>query len=225
MPHLLLVEDDPAVLHMLRATAEYGGFTTSEAPSAAEALRCVRTEQFDAVLLDLGLPDLGGSHLIGEIRAVSGVPVIVVSGIGDERTRIEALDAGADDFMAKPFMPGELLARIRAAIRRHDPLAAEAAAEARKSAGAGLAAYRRNKTAPIQDRLISFLHSRERELVTSEDIIAAVWGRNQRRTERNVRVLVAMVRRKLKADREPFEIINEHGRGYKLVRLPGDAGV
>src|SRR4051812_9708680 len=105
---VLLIEDDPAVLHMLQATVEYGGFTSGQASSASEALDRLAAHPFDSVLLDLGLPDVEGRHLIEEIRRHSDIPILVVSGRVDEQTRIEALDAGADDFVPKPFLPGEL---------------------------------------------------------------------------------------------------------------------
>jgi len=221
MSHVLLVEDDPAVLHLLQATADYGGFTSSQAVSAAETLRRVRSEPFDAILLDLGLPDLAGSHLIEEIRALSDIPVIVVSGRSDEPTRIAALDAGADDFVSKPFMPGELLARVRAAMRRYTTVPGEqpdAPGELAEERPSSFTTHRTIKRGSMEDRLIGFLRAREGELVTSDDIIASVWGPDKQRTEKNVRVLVAMVRRKLKAQGQPFEIINEHGRGYRIVR-------
>src|SRR5687767_1228904 len=115
---VLIVEDDPAILHLLTATLDYGGYASDSATTAVEALSRIGTDAPAAVLLDLGLPDLPGSRLIETIRETSDVPIIVVSGRADEETKIRALDAGADDFVPKPFLPGELLARIRAALRR-----------------------------------------------------------------------------------------------------------
>jgi two-component system KDP operon response regulator KdpE len=220
---VLLIEDDPAVLHMLQATVQYGGFTSEQASSASEALERLASQSFDSVLLDLGLPDVEGRHLIAEIRRRSDIPILVVSGRDDERTRIEALDAGADDFVAKPFLPGELLARIRAAIRRHDPTAAETTrSEEPEPASNSFSTYRTIRPGSMEEKLLTFLRIHEGELVTSDDIINGVWGRSKSRTERNVRVLVAMVRRKLNAQMLPFEIINEHGRGYRLRRIDRD---
>src|SRR5262245_52163442 len=202
---VLLIEDDPAVLHMLQATVEYGGFTAEQASSASEALDRLASHAFDSVLLDLGLPDVEGRQLIQEIRRRSDIPILVVSGRDDERTRIEALDAGADDFVPKPFLPGELLARMRAAMRRHDPGAVEAArSEEPDAPGSSFATYRTIRPGSMEEKLLTFLRIREGELVTSDDIISSVWGRDKTRTERNVRVLVAMLRRKLKAQMLPF---------------------
>jgi two-component system KDP operon response regulator KdpE len=216
---VLLIEDDPAVLHMLQATVEYGGCSAEQASSASEALDRLASQPFDSVLLDLGLPDVEGWQLIQEIRRRSDIPILVVSGRSDERTRVEALDAGADDFVPKPFLPGELLARIRAAIRRHDPNASETMRmEEPVSAPSSFSTHRTIRPGSMEEKLLTFLRIREGQLVTSDEIISGVWGRDKSRTERNVRVLVAMLRRKLKAQMLPFEIINEHGRGYRLRR-------
>jgi two-component system KDP operon response regulator KdpE len=220
---VLLIEDDPAVLHMLQATVEFGGFSAEQASSASEALTRLESQPFDSVLLDLGLPDVEGRHLIQEIRRRSDIPILVVSGRADERTRIEALDAGADDFVPKPFLPGELLARIRAAMRRHDPSAAPEppAPDEEPVVPSSFSTNRTIRDGSMAEKLLTFIRISEGELVTSDDIINGVWGRDKTRTERNVRVLVAMLRRKLKAQMLPFEIINEHGRGYRLRRTNG----
>jgi two-component system, OmpR family, KDP operon response regulator KdpE len=213
MSHVLLVEDDPAVLQVLQAMAEFGGFTSSQAVSATEALQRIKTQSFDAILLDSGVQDLGGPHLIEAIRAVSDVPLIVVSGKSDQQSIIAALDAGADDYVAKPFMPGELLARIRAALRRYAVLPRDVPKPVKSSGKAS----RRLRRGTKADLLVGFLRSRQGELVRSDEIISAVWGADKKRTERNLRVLLSSVRRELKAQGQPFEIINEHGRGYRLV--------
>jgi two-component system, OmpR family, KDP operon response regulator KdpE len=180
--------------------------------SATEALRRIKTQSFDAILLDSGVQDLGGPVLIEAIRAVSDVPLIVVSGQSDQQSIIAALDAGADDYVTKPFMPGELLARLQAAMRRY----AAAPGEPKPAESSGKVSRRFTRgTKP--DLLIRFLRSRKGQLVRSDELISAVWGGNTQRTERNLRVLVTAVRFNLKAQGQPYEIINEHGRGYRLV--------
>ena len=116
--HILLVEDDPALLAILRASAEHGGFSSRPVSSGKAAIAALEEGGIDAVLLDLGLPDFDGKELLETLRRMSDVPILVVSGRGGETDKIEALDLGADDYIAKPFLPGELLARIRAALRR-----------------------------------------------------------------------------------------------------------
>lgn len=103
---------------MLKAAVDYGGFASESVSCGKDAIEATRSGRFDAVLLDLGLPDVDGGELLPTLRKLSSIPIIVVSGRGTERDKIEALDLGADDFVAKPFLPGELLARIRAALRR-----------------------------------------------------------------------------------------------------------
>ena len=115
---LLLVEDDPALLAVLKAAVSYGGFASHSVSTAAAATLALQTGGFDAVLLDLGLPDSEGDELLPRLRSLTDIPIIVVSGRAAERDKIDALDRGADDFVAKPFLPGELLARIRVALRR-----------------------------------------------------------------------------------------------------------
>lgn len=213
---ILVVEDDPAVLHLLTATLDYGGYASDSAGTAVEALSRIGADGHDAVLLDLGLPDLAGSRLIETIREDSDIPIIVVSGRDDEATRISALDAGADDFVPKPFLPGELLARIRAALRR-------AATPTRGGAAvAGKPPSPFNRSREIvpgshEDKLYAFLKAHAGATVSVAEIVAAVWGPDKPRDEQHVRVLVTGLRRKLKARGEPFEIVNERGRGYRLA--------
>jgi two-component system, OmpR family, KDP operon response regulator KdpE len=220
-PHILLVEDDPSNLYMLQAAIEFEGFTTSQAESAAEALRKIESDPIDVVLLDLGLPDLAGSHLIERIRALSDVPLIVVSGRADEASKIAALDAGADDFVQKPFMHGELLARVRAILRRYDRTRNARAPEEPDCPVPALREQRKNRASPMRDRLLDLLRSREGEIVPVPEIVAELWGTGGSAKERNLRVLVATVRTQLLAEQLPFEIINVHGRGYRLVPKGG----
>ena len=115
---LLLVEDDPALLAVLKAAVSYGGFASHSVATAADATVALQAGGFDALLLDLGLPDAEGDELLPRFRALTDIPILVVSGRAAEQDKIAALDRGADDFIAKPFLPGELLARIRVALRR-----------------------------------------------------------------------------------------------------------
>jgi DNA-binding response OmpR family regulator len=218
MAHVLLVEDDPAVLHLLRAMADFGGFTSSQALSAKEALRRIKSESFDVILLDLGLPDLAGSQLIEIVRAVSDSPLIVLSEEADAATVIAALAAGADDFLAKPFMPREIITRMRVAIWRHtQSVGPPVKLWPAPSAPDSFAPVRTPMRTSMEDRLINVLHAREREVVPTREIIALVWGTQKKRTDKNLRVLVARARSRLRAEGRAFEIINEHGRGYRMT--------
>jgi two-component system KDP operon response regulator KdpE len=213
MRHVLLVEHDPTILHLLQAAIALDGFTSSQALSAAEALDKIAADRIDAVLL---FPDFAGPQLIKLIRAASDVPIIVVSGQSDEPTRIAALDAGADDFVENPYMPAELLARLRAVLRRYHPDHRVADAEA--PADAGEEARRQSpKRRPMGMKLIDLLRARPNQLVPSQEIISVVWGNGSGRSGRNLRVLVTSVRHQLVAEGAPYEIVNEHGRGYRLM--------
>ncbi len=118
---ILVVEDDPALRNLLRHTAELGGFATREAGSGNDAIALAAEGIGDVVLLDLGLPDYDGRELLIVLRQITDNPILVVSGQGTDRDRVETLDLGADDYIMKPFLPAELLARIRAALRRVTP--------------------------------------------------------------------------------------------------------
>jgi len=115
---LLVVEDDPALIHILKATLRYGGFESESASTGLEALNRLGSTPYAAVLLDLGLPDLGGTNIVKMARSLTAAPILVVSGEARQDEKIAALDSVADDDVEKPFLPGELLARFRAALRR-----------------------------------------------------------------------------------------------------------
>lgn len=222
-PHLLLVEDDPATLHVLEATLQYGGFGSDVATTALDALQRLSDRTYDAVLLDLGLPDLDGSHLIKTLRTNSDVPIMVVSGRGTEQDKIESLDLGADDFIAKPFLPGELLARIRAVLRRRGPSMALAANDVQADQNGAQASDTPTdevRFARLEGRLFNLLEARGDDVVTYDEIVDAIWGREKLRGQSHVRVLVGQLRRKLEAQDSPWKIRSERGAGYRLWKSP-----
>ncbi len=221
VPHLLLVEDDPATLHVLEATLDYGGFASDVATTALDALQRLNARAYDAVLLDLGLPDLDGSHLIKTLRTNSDIPIMVVSGRGTEQDKIASLDLGADDFIAKPFLPGELLARIRAVLRRRGPSMAVAANDITEEDGEPTAAAAHDgdvRFARLEGNLFKLLENRGDDVVTYDEIIDAIWGRDKPRGQSHVRVLVGQLRRKLELQNSPYKIRSERGAGYRLWR-------
>jgi two-component system KDP operon response regulator KdpE len=116
--HLLIVEDDPAAAFMLAAALRFAQFDCDVAQSGVEAILLAHKRKYDAILLDLNLPDFDGHQLIQALRSRIDIPMVVVSGQDVEEDKVRALDLGADDYVAKPYMPGELLARIRAVLRR-----------------------------------------------------------------------------------------------------------
>jgi two-component system KDP operon response regulator KdpE len=220
-PHLLVIEDEPTLLYVLRATLEYGGFSSDGCESALSALRKLDEFGYDCVIMDLNLPDSDGFELLKAVRARSNVPVVVVSGRGTEHDRVNALDEGADDFVQKPFMPAELLARVRAVLRRHG--AADAAQEAGRTAtpapaAASVADGRFPDLTASERRLFAILQSSSSEVVPTPAIVAAVWGEGLSRDAHHVRVLVTNLRKKLNRADDPLTIENDRGIGYRLVR-------
>ncbi len=234
--HLLVVEDDPALLFMLEAALSYGGFTSMTATTGMQAIDRFRNETFDAVLMDLGLPDFEGGELLRHFREMSDLPIIVVSGRGTEQDKVEALDLGADDFVPKPFLPGELLARIRAALRRTAPLSREVASSAVQQ-------MQRRENQPVQIGALTLnpaersleLHGKQlpltegeytvlRVLVANHDatvpksvILEALYGQDDVRETKIVDVYISRIRQKLRQVDQGEDLIqNFRGRGWSL---------
>lgn len=227
---VLIIEDEPALLHVLEATLEYGGFESVIARTGRAAKEAFDANGIDAVLLDMGLPDLSGHDLLKELRQRSNLPIIVVSGLDTERDRITALDLGADDFVPKPFLPGELLARIRAALRRYD-------APASGGITASAADVEKLEIDPLQPhvtvaseiiyltahehKLLTILAGRMDRAVTVDEIILGIWGSVDPLHQGNLRVLIHKLREKIEANpKVPRFLLTVHGIGYRLRTQP-----
>ncbi|HEX9955587.1 MAG TPA: response regulator transcription factor [Allosphingosinicella sp.] len=234
--HILLVEDDPGLLAVLEASLSFGGFSCEAVSRGEDALAALGNRAFSGVLLDLGLPDCEGGELLPRLRAVSDIPIIVVSGRGSERDKIEALDLGADDFVAKPFLPGELLARIRAALRRYGqaerPQAGGAAGRARhplqfgaltldpvdNSAALGGATAKFNAA---EFKVLHRLASRQWETVSRAELLGELYGAAAPAETNVVDVYISRVRAKLRGLPGGEDIIaNVRGAGWRF-RVPG----
>jgi two-component system KDP operon response regulator KdpE len=231
---ILLVEDDPALLTILQASIAYGGFTAESVGSGNEAIELFRSHAFDAVLVDLGLPDLDGAHVLRTLRAESDVPILVVSGRMSERDKIEALDQGADDFISKPFLPGELLARIRAALRRHatqreGPNGERAPGlDSRDPVSIGpltLDPFHRTvelhgRTTVLSDaefKILNTLATSAEDVVSKASLLKTLYDSEALEETRIVEVYISNIRRKLRSIRDAEFIFNFRGRGWKLV--------
>ena len=232
----LVVEDDPALLFMLEAALSYGGFDSHSAATGAAAIDAFKSEQFDAVLMDLGLPDFEGGELLRVFRQMSDLPIIVVSGRGTEQDKIEALDLGADDFVPKPFLPGELLARIRAALRRSAPVSRETASsavralEVQEPRTIPLGAMTLNpgdRSLELKGQKISLTEGEYtvlRVLVANHDatvpksvILEALYGQDDVRETKIVDVYISRLRQKLRQIDDSEDLIqNFRGRGWSL---------
>lgn len=205
--HILIVEDDPIIAEMLRATLDYSGYRCEVAATGAAAVERFRSERPDAVVTDLGLPDTDGLELISVLRSLSQIPVIVVSGRSAEADKIAALDNGADDYIQKPFLPGELIARLRAKLRlyRHDqPVEPDSLYQLEHDVS----------LSRMERALLALLVQRQGATVPEEEIIATLWGPECRGTSGDLRSLVLKLRQKLQMERQPLFILNERGVGY-----------
>jgi DNA-binding response OmpR family regulator len=229
MTRVLVVEDDPAIGRLLRRSLTEGGNAVFVATDGTSGLTLALSEQPDVVLLDLGLPDLDGRQVLTMLRAVSQVPVIVITAQDDDRTVVAALDAGADDYLVKPFGGEQLAARIRAVLRRSAPgsveeavvrvgeLEIDAAARQVSLAGEQLELSRK------EFDLLWLLASRPGEVVTRRELLADVWGLPFGGGDRTVDVHLSWLRRKLgETAAEPRYLHTVRGVGVKLVP-PGDA--
>jgi two-component system, OmpR family, KDP operon response regulator KdpE len=222
-PLVLVVEDEPEMRRLLRHTLRAHGFEVVEAATAREALAHAASRNPDLVLLDLGLPDMDGLEVTRALRRNRRTPIIVVSARGQERDKVAALDLGADDYLTKPFGTGELLARMRAALRHagpgpEAPLAYEAgdvrvdlARRLVERAGAPVHLTR------TEYRLLEALVQSAGRVVTHRQLLEAVWGPNYTDQTHYLRVYMGQLRHKLEADpTRPRMLLTEPGVGYRL---------
>ena len=224
-PVVLVVEDEPQMRRFLRASLGAEGYQVLEAWSVADGVRQVTAEHPDAVLLDLGLPDGDGIELVRRVREWSSVPVIVVSARGREEEKVAALDAGADDYLPKPFGTKELLARLRVALRHARAVAAPEGPlldvgplrmdlERHEASVEGRAV----RLTPIEWRLLAYLARHAGKVLTHAQILREVWGPNASSQSHYVRVYMAELRKKLEADpSRPQLLLTEPGIGYRLA--------
>lgn len=221
---ILIVEDDAQIRRFVRLTLEAEGHTVHEAETCQRGLIEAGTRRPDLVVLDLGLPDRDGVELIRELRQWSAIPVIVLSARSAEGNKIAALDAGADDYLVKPFGSGELSARVRAQLRRH---------QQRTPAGEPLIAFgdiridlvrrvveRAGETlhlTPIEYKLLTHLASQPDRVITHAQLLKAVWGPGHQEDMHYVRVHMANLRKKVEDQPSmPRHLITETGIGYRF---------
>jgi two-component system KDP operon response regulator KdpE len=222
---VLIVEDEPALLRALRINLRARGYAVTTASAGREALAEAKRHPPDAVLLDLGLPDLDGGKVIRELRGWSRVPVIVLSGRAGSGDKIGALDAGADDYVTKPFDMEELLARLRAALRRGDQAPHDITyriGQHKIDLGAhtivadGAAAPEPLHLTPTEWRLLEILLGAPGQLVSSDRLLGEVWGPGFERSTHYLRFHMAGLRRKLEDDpHRPRHLLTEPGMGYR----------
>jgi two-component system, OmpR family, KDP operon response regulator KdpE len=226
---VLVIEDEPQMLRFLRASLGSYGFRVLEAATGKSGLAEAASQVPDIVLLDLGLPDMDGVDVAKRLREWSSVPILVLSARGQERDKIEALDAGADDYLTKPFGVGELLARMRVALRR--AARAEPSSDGSVFTAGGLlvdlAAHsvtrdgHEVRLTPIEFRLLAALVKNPDRVLTHRQLLKDVWGPGSVEQTHYLRVYMAQLRQKLEADpARPRHLVTEPGVGYRFRREP-----
>ncbi|MGQ0576031.1 MAG: response regulator [Pseudonocardia sp.] len=232
MTRVLVVDDDPQILRALRITLGANGYTVDTAVSGATALLAAAEGHPDAVVLDLGLPDLDGTEVISRLRSWTTVPIVVLSARTDSPDKVHALDAGADDYVTKPFGTAELLARLRAAVRR----AATGPPVGEPTVTAGdlvvdLAAKRVRRAGvevhltPTEWHIVETLVRYRGELVSRRRLLQEVWGPGYGSETNYLRVYLAQLRRKLEPEpARPRHLITEPGMGYRFETCGGEPG-
>ncbi|UIK88236.1 response regulator [Arthrobacter polaris] len=223
MTTVLIVDDEPQILRALQINLHAHGYTVVPAHNGTTALAAAQTHPIDVVVLDLGLPDMDGLEVIAGLRGWSGVPIIVLSARHGSHDKVEALDAGADDYVTKPFGLDELLARLRAATRRAGPQSAEPLVEtaeftvdlANKLVLRGGEAVRMT---PTEWNVLELLVRNPGRLVSQQQILTDVWGPAYAKETHYLRVYMAQLRRKLELDpANPAHLLTEAGMGYRFA--------
>ena len=222
--HLLVVEDDEAIRRGLARGLTEQGATVSAVGSAVEAIKALATERPDAVLLDLGLPDLDGADVLALIRAQSDLPVVIATARDDDREVVRLLDAGADDYLVKPFSAAQAMARVRAVLRR----TSRAEPEEQRVVVGGLVVDAVSRTASVDGTpmelnrkefdLLLALASRPGQVVSKRQLLAEVWQQPWGGADRTVDVHLSWLRRKLgETAAQPRYLHSVRGVGVKLV--------
>jgi len=224
-PTVLVIEDEPQIRRFLRATLMANGYRLLEAATAQEGLIQAATGQPELVILDLGLPDLDGLEVMRQLREWTTMPIIVLSARGQEAAKVTALDAGADDYLTKPFGVSELLARMRVALRHAARTAQDLGDPVFTVGGLRVDLPRRQVSiaeqpvhlTPIEYRLLSTLVRHAGKVITHRQLLQEVWGPGYVHETHYLRVYMGQLRHKLEADpARPRYLVTEPGVGYRL---------
>jgi two-component system, OmpR family, KDP operon response regulator KdpE len=222
MTRILVVDDEPQILRALGTNLKARGYEVDLAPNGETALTLAARHHPDVVVLDLGLPGIDGIDVIRGLRGWSSVPIVVLSVREGEREKVAALDAGADDYVTKPFGMDEVLARLRAALRRAAPAKEEAVVET-DDFKVDLAAKRVTSSSgeirltPTEWHIVEVLVRNRGKLVTQRQLLKEVWGAQYEKETNYLRVYLAQIRRKLEPDpAQPRYFHTEPGMGYRF---------
>ena len=222
-PTILVVEDEPEIRRFLRSALDAEGYRVVESANARRGTIDAGTHKPDLAIIDLGLPDFDGREVIRQIRSWSSMPIVVLSARAQEQSKIQALDAGADDYITKPFGVGELLARVRVALRH----AARSPAGQVLHLGASMVDLEKRRATrdgaevhltPIEFRLLGCLAQHLGMVVTHRQLLREVWGPSHVEHTHYLRIYMKQLRDKLEADPvRPKYLITETGVGYRLL--------
>jgi two-component system KDP operon response regulator KdpE len=227
---ILIADDDPQILRALRITLGAQGYDVVTAADGAEAIRKAAASPPDLVMLDLGMPELDGVDVIQAIRGWSAVPILVVSGRTGSSDKVDALDAGADDYVTKPFAMDELLARIRALTRRSAPVGEAGPTVSFGGVTVDLAAHQvvrdgdrsAIRLTPTEWKMLELLVRNPGRLVTHQELLEEVWGTHRVRETGYLRLYIGQLRKKLEpVPAHPRHLLTEAGMGYRFVAEPG----
>ena len=222
MTRVLVVDDEPSILRALRINLAARDYQVSTAVDGTTGLAAVARDRPDVIILDLGLPDMDGTEVIHGVRGWTSIPIIVLSAWGQESAKVAALDAGADDYVTKPFGMDELLARLRAAVRRAAPAPDEPVVST-PDFTVDLAAKRviRDgqdiRLTPTEWQVLEVLVRNSGRLVTQRHLLQEVWGQSYQTESNYLRVYLAQLRRKLEPEpSRPKYLLTEPGMGYRF---------
>ena len=224
-PVIIVVEDDPAIRKFLRTSLSTQDFTVFEAETGKQGIVEAGMRKPDLMILDLGLPDMDGVEVIRAVRAWSGIPIIVLSARNHEQHKIDALDLGADDYLTKPFGFGELLARIRVALRHANRTSENPQGELFTTDNLHIDLLNRLvsvdgqevRLTPIQFRLLSVLVKNVGKVMTHQQILREVWGPSYQENAHYLRIYMSQLRQKLEQNpTQPRYLLTESGVGYRF---------
>jgi two-component system KDP operon response regulator KdpE len=224
-PKIIVIEDDPPIRRFLRTALETHGFEVFEAAAGKQGVIEAKTRKADLLILDLGLPDMEGVDVVKAVREWSEIPIVVLSARCAEAQKIEALDAGADDYLTKPFGLGELLARIRVALRHASGASEQTHAGVFVTGNLKVDLINRRvfngdlevHLTPIQYRLLAVLVKHAGKILTHRQILKEVWGPGSVESAHYLRIYMSQLRHKLEADpAQPQYLLTESGVGYWL---------
>lgn len=230
-PLILVVEDDTAIRNLITTTLETQEYRFHTAPTGAQALLEAVSQKPDIMLLDLGLPDMDGVEIIQKIRSWSNMPIIVISARSEDRDKIEALDAGADDYLTKPFSVEELLARVRVTIRRLQYISTQVSQEQQEFINGDLridfvsgCVYLGEEELHVTSteyKLLTLLAKNVGKVLTHTYITREIWGSAWDNDVASLRVFMATLRKKIEENPKQPKYIQTHiGVGYRMLRVP-----